>query len=113
MQARWAMDSQVEAATKDFVERLKRSVRVDTVILFGSHASGSAHEGSDIDLAVISRAFDRMSTWERQDLIARATVGRAYRIAPVAFSLSEYREHNPSSFISEVVRTGTVVYQAA
>jgi predicted nucleotidyltransferase len=99
-------------AVDDFVERLKRAVRVDMVVLFGSYASHTAGEGSDIDLAVFSRDFEGISTWERQEAIARATVGRAYRISPIAFSMEEYRKHDRHSFVAEVLRTGKMVYPA-
>ena len=100
-------------AIEDFVERLGRSVRIDMVMLFGSYASDTQHEGSDIDLAIFSFDFDEMSTWDRQDRIARATVGRAYRISPVGFSMEEYRKHDPASFVGEVLRTGKMVYPAS
>lgn len=100
----------LRSAIDDFVERLKRAVRVDMVVLFGSHASQTAREGSDIDLAVFSYDFDGKSTWERQDAIATATVGRRYRISPIGFSMEEYRKHDRHSFVREVLQTGKMVY---
>src|SRR3990172_10359353 len=106
--------SQVELARKidDFVRRLRSAVKVEAVILYGSYAKGSAGEWSDVDLAVISPDFEDLSTWDRQEIIARATVGRGYRIAPIGYPSSEY--HNPGrhSFLREIIRTGRVVYEA-
>jgi hypothetical protein len=45
-------------------------------------------------------------------MIARATVGRAYRLAPIGYSSSEYHNPGPHSFLREIIRTGRVVYQA-
>jgi hypothetical protein len=98
---------------EDFVRRLKRAIRIERVILFGSHAKGLAREWSDIDLAVVSPDFDSMSSWDRQDLIARSTLGRAYRIAPIGFSSSEYHSPAHHSFLREIIQTGRVVYEGS
>ena len=106
--------SQVELASKldDFVRRLSSAIRVEAVILYGSYAKGTADEWSDIDLAVVSPDFEGLSTWQRQEAIACATVGRAYRLAPIGYPSSEY--HNPGrhSFLREIIRTGRVVHEA-
>ena len=106
--------SQVELAEKieDFVRLLRLGVRVEAVILYGSYAKGLADEWSDIDLAVISPDFEGASTWERQEMIARATVGRPYRIAPIGYPSSEYHNQGRHSFLREILRTGKVVYEA-
>ena len=85
---------------------------VEVVILYGSYAKGTANDWSDVDVAVISPDFEGMSTWQRQDMIARATVGRGYRLAPVGFASSEYDRPADSSFLREIIRTGRVVYEA-
>jgi predicted nucleotidyltransferase len=95
-----------------FVALLSKAARVETVILYSSYVSGSPDEWSDIDLAVISPDLEGLSTWDRQEIIARATVGRAYRLAPIGYSSSEYHNPGPHSFLREIIRTGRVVYQA-
>ena len=107
--------SQVELERKvdDFVRRLQARIRLEAVILYGSYAKGTANESSDIDIAVISPDFEGLSTWDRQETIARATVGRAYRLAPIGFPSSEYHNPGPHSFLREIIRTGRLVYQAA
>lgn len=106
--------SQAELASKidDFVRRLRSAISVEAVILYGSHAKGSANEWSDIDLAVISPDFEGVSTWDRQEIIARATVGRGYRIAPIGYPSSEYHDPARHSFLREIMETGRVVYEA-
>jgi hypothetical protein len=83
---------------------------VECVVLFGSHARGEAREDSDIDVAVISPDFEGRSTWDRQETIARASVGRAYGISPIGFASSEYDNPERHSFLREIIRTGRVVY---
>ena len=106
--------SQIELNQKldDFVRRVQGRIRLEAVILYGSFAKGTANESSDVDIAVISPDFEGLSTWDRQEMIARATVGRAYRLAPIGYSSTEYHGPGPHSFLREIIRTGRVVYQA-
>ena len=106
------VDLTVDEKVDDFVRRLRSAVTVDIVILFGSHAQGVARQWSDIDIAVISPQFEGLSQWERQDIIARATAGRPYRLAPIGYAPSEYHSPSPHSFLREIKRTGRVVYEA-
>jgi predicted nucleotidyltransferase len=94
----------------DFVRRLRRAIDVEAVILYGSQAKNTARESSDIDLAVVSPDFEGTSTYDRQEAVARATVGRAYRLSPIAFASSEYHNPGAHSFLREIIRTGRVVY---
>jgi len=93
-----------------FVELISKSVRVEALILFGSHVNGSPSEWSDIDIAVISPDFEGLPLWQRQRMISRATIGREPSLAPIGYPSSEY--HNPGrhSFLREIIRTGRVVY---
>ena len=44
-----------------------RGITLFKIILFGSYASDTQHEGSDIDIFVISEDFKGKSYWERGD----------------------------------------------
>jgi predicted nucleotidyltransferase len=47
-------------------------IKVEKMILFGSYATGTYHEGSDIDLVVISQDFADKDFWQRIKVLARA-----------------------------------------
>ena len=47
-------------------------VNVEKMILFGSYATGTYHEGSDIDLVVISKDFAGKGFWDRIHILAKA-----------------------------------------
>ena len=102
--------TELEQGIQDFVHKLKKGVRVEAVILYGSHAHGTLHSGSDVDLAVISPDFEGLPLWQRQEAIARVTVHRYPGLSPLGYPSSEY--HNPGrhSFLGEIIRTGKVVY---
>ncbi|MBI4498803.1 MAG: nucleotidyltransferase domain-containing protein [Chloroflexi bacterium] len=96
----------------DFVISLSRQIRVEALILFGSYVNGTPDEWSDFDVAVISPDFEGLPLWQRQDIIARLTVKRDRRLAPIGYPSSEYHHPGPHSFLREILRTGKVVYQA-
>jgi len=56
-----------------FKDALKATgVKSDRIILFGSYANGNPHEGSDIDLVVVSPDFQNKGLWERIKMVSKA-----------------------------------------
>jgi len=61
------------AAIKSFRHALEaRGIRVARMILFGSYAAATAHEWSDIVLALISPDFEGLGLCDRINKVARA-----------------------------------------
>ena len=56
---------------KSFVEKVKRAVRPDVVILFGSRASGETWQQSDYDFIIVSPVFEGMHWLERISLLIK------------------------------------------
>jgi predicted nucleotidyltransferase len=52
----------------------KYGLNDNRIALFGSFAKGNTHENSDIDMIVISSAFEGKNLFERVDMTARAKV---------------------------------------
>ncbi len=50
---------------KKFVGRLSKDFEIKEIILFGSRASGTEKEDSDIDLIIVSPDFEGMNFFER------------------------------------------------
>lgn len=50
-----------------FVEKLKKKIDIERVIVFGSRARGDYLEDSDVDLIIISKDFEGVSFYERMD----------------------------------------------
>ncbi len=48
---------QVTAIAKDYAEKVKKEMKVDSIYLFGSFVNGTPNDESDIDIAVISQEF--------------------------------------------------------
>ena len=45
---------------QDFVKRLDAEIGIEKALLFGSTAKGTRHENSDVDIIIVSRAFEKM-----------------------------------------------------
>ena len=48
----------VDKKIKDAINSIKKVLKIDKVILFGSYANGNPHQYSDIDLLVLSSELD-------------------------------------------------------
>ena len=83
------------------------NIQVDQLIIFGSHADGTAREDSDIDVVVISPSFSDKGYWERIDILTDAI----YRVfAPIeasAFTPEEWKMGK--SLIVDYARNGVLV----
>jgi predicted nucleotidyltransferase len=97
------------AVIRRYARQVAERFRPDKIILFGSHAYGTPHEDSDVDLLVI--------------MPARNQLDQAFRIrlaipAPFPMDLLVRTPHNlkwrlqeGESFSSEIVAKGKVLYE--
>ena len=86
---------------KGFVNKLKETLPVDEVYLYGSFAKGEVHEGSDIDLIIVGNFQERL--FERIGKILDMT---DLPVEPLVYTHEEFQkmkdEGNP--FIREVLK---------
>jgi len=95
----------------DTIERLKVSlddlgIRVRAIVLFGSHATGTADEHSDIDVAVISDDFRDMDLCKRLETLGLA-LARARIMEPIealAYTQDEYDSKEQGTFVGDEVK---------
>ena len=90
---------------EEYAENVKRVLPVEKVVLYGSHAKGTATNSSDVDICFFLRDFDGK---RRVDIIGELLklCGRykgAY-FEPNAFPISEIGRGNP--FVNEILATG-------
>jgi predicted nucleotidyltransferase len=85
----------------------ERDIPVDSVRFFGSHAAGEANAGSDVDLVLVSPAFEGKDIFQRAGMtkgIHRALVKRFRLPFDIVFcSVSDWR-HGRSPLLEEVKR---------
>lgn len=83
------------------------NIQVDQLILYGSHAVGTAREDSDIDVVVISPSFAEKSYWERIDILSEAIYKVYAPIEASAFTPEEWIAGD--SLIVEYARNGVSI----
>lgn len=79
----------------DILSRFKKAlesegIRVNDMILFGSYATGTFREGSDIDVVVVSEDFEGKGYWERIDIISNAIYRVFEPIEAIALTPDEW-----------------------
>ncbi len=55
----------IKSLLSRFREKLEQDLRVERIIPFGSRASGTGHEYSDVDLIIVSPGFEDKGYFER------------------------------------------------
>ena len=92
---------------------LQEHLPLEKAILFGSYAYGTPREGSDIDLMVLSSAFEEMPyprRLERLSVLAwRAGVGD---VEALGCTPEEFEQASDLSLLGEIRERGIVVYEA-
>jgi len=86
----------------------KMGIRVDKVMLFGSQVSGAAHDGSDIDLIVISRDFASYSQRERLEILGVAAARILEPVQANGFTPSEIESQQLIPFWDQILREQAV-----
>jgi uncharacterized protein len=89
---------------------VKENIHPDVIVLFGSHAKGTAGKDSDIDLAIISRDFGTHPDKERQRLNLLAyEIPAPLEVIPV--SLKDYMKQSTTSpILDQIFKTGIVLF---
>ena len=93
------------------VERLRQEIRVDQAILFGSHAQGDADAWSDVDLAVISPDFSRLSHHKVIGLLAEVALAVDPSVEIRPYTPWDLREARPTNFLGHILAVGKVMYE--
>jgi hypothetical protein len=78
-------------------------------VLFGSHASGDPHEWSDIDLLVVSPAFDGAFSRDVVNRLWRVAARTDSRIEPIPCGERQWSEDTATPIIEIARREGVQV----
>ena len=104
----------VSEKLKRYISEITTKIKVDQIILFGSYAKDTAHEYSDIDIAIVSPELDKnKSRYENVREIKKRTKLIESGLQLFAFSTEtfENEEGVQRLFIREIKKTGKVIYQ--
>lgn len=100
-----------QAIVRRAVDYLHQKIRVDQVVLFGSHARAEADEWSDIDLAVVSADFERMSQQEIMNLLVEVALAVDPSLEVRPYSPKDLTEARPTNFLGHILAQGRRVYK--
>ncbi len=107
---------EVEEVDEDLLDQIKEiivsSINPQKIILFGSHAYGNPHKGSDIDILVV---VDQLYGSRREMRIKIRRLLRKYLIAKdiiiaTVEDLEEW-ENVPQAFLTQIIEKGRVLYE--
>lgn len=100
-----------QTVLREIVKRIRREVRPQKIVLFGSRARGRPHRHSDYDILVIKRTRNR--TPARTVPIYSALSGLPVPIDVVLFTPGEVREWRNvrQALVTTALREGKVLYE--
>lgn len=99
------MDKEIHLIISEYRQKLEAlGVKVQKIILYGSHTSGRAKEDSDIDLVVVSNDFKDMDLWERLCFLGHARIGMKKPMEILGLTEEEFASENRGTFIGNEVK---------
>ena len=101
--------SELDGLVAGFAEALRRKVRVERIVLFGSWARGEATAWSDIDLLVVSPDFGQDALADMV-LLRECLPPHEVDVDTIARTPAQIASAEPDSFLATVLEDGVVVY---
>ena len=99
--------SEIISIVARYVENLKaQGVPVEKVYVFGSQARRDADMESDVDLAIVSPLFEKMSLWDRAGFLGKAAWDIHYPIDALGFAPSQVRNAIPGTLLGHILKNG-------
>jgi uncharacterized protein len=90
----------------DYINNLKKEIRIEGAILFGSYAKSSWHKDSDIDVAVFSGDFSSKDRAESIAFLLEKAMQYNIDIQPLAFAGDDFENYQDNPLIKEIIETG-------
>lgn len=99
----------IKRIIKRYRDELTRSgINATEIYLYGSYARGRSHEGSDIDLIIVSADFTKFSLRERLELLGLAAGRIMEPIQSYGVTPEEIKQQKLSSFWSNILENEAV-----
>jgi uncharacterized protein len=86
------------------VQLKKMGIRLTRVLLYGSQAIGTAREGSDIDLIVISGDWEKYNHRQRLELLGVAAARILEPVQAQGFTPKEIKSKEVTPFWQQVIK---------
>jgi predicted nucleotidyltransferase len=103
------VDPQVIRTVRQYLSVLRQhDIPVTRAVVYGSHARGTARPESDIDVLVVSPAFDS-DRWSRDRELWQLTLKVDPRIEPVPVGQRQFLEDQTSPIVEMARREGIAI----
>jgi predicted nucleotidyltransferase len=100
------VDTEIRGIISRFVNTLTtKGIKVEKIIVFGSHSSGKIHKDSDIDVAVVSSDFGR-DKYEERKLLLQLAWKIDPRLEPIPVSADAFVNDTWIPLIYEIRQKG-------
>ncbi len=86
----------------------KMGIRPARILLYGSHAAGTAREGSDIDLIVISSDWKKYNHRERLEMLGIASARILEPVQAQGFTPNEIKTKKVMPFWEQIINEQAV-----
>src|SRR3972149_4289068 len=100
------INPEIDRILHQVVSKLKERTPIDVAYLVGSHATGSAREGSDIDIGAFGPEIDKMDINEKITLIARVQMEVKAPVEIHLFDSTCLKKARPTNIYGVIVETG-------
>ena len=87
----------------------KMGIRPTRILLYGSQAAGTAREGSDIDLIIISGDWKKYNNRQRLELLGIASARILEPVQAQGFTPSEIKSKKVMPFWEQIIKEQTIV----
>ena len=104
-------EGDLQKIIRRFKEALSGTIRVHSMILFGSYRNGTAKKYSDIDIAVVSPDFSKTNPIKNLQFLFKVAKKVNIDLEPIAFRPEEIENPDPRSFESQILKEGKLVYK--
>jgi predicted nucleotidyltransferase len=104
-----SIPTKVIESVKQFLTKISSEVPVKKAVLFGSFAKGTFDKDSDVDLAIFSDYFEKVSRVEGTTYLLIQAQEFDLDLEPIAFTEKEYDER--LGIVDEILRTGIDVQE--
>lgn len=99
---------------KRIIERYRQQltelgIRPARILLYGSQAAGTAREGSDVDLIVISSDWEKYNHRQRLELLGVAAARILEPVQAQGFTPDEIKAETVTSFWEQVINEQSIV----
>lgn len=102
--------SELKQIIQRFRDQLeKMGIYTEKTLLYGSQADGTAREGSDIDLIIISKDWEKYNLRERLETLGIAAGRILEPVQGQGFTPDEAEKQDVDSFWGQMIRNHAVV----